>query len=111
MHVTEYVRSWSLVMKVARNVLNVTKAQLFPMRFFSDHYRVLSETNLRNEVGVTTYNHQDLRIDFMLRRFVSDIIQYLSNGGDHANALMNMIERGVPPEVQRRVLEGRAVVS
>jgi len=52
-----------------------------------------------------------MRIDFMLRRFVSDIIQYLSNGGDHANALMNMIERGVPPEVQRRVLEGRAVMN
>jgi len=72
---------------------------------------VLCETYSKNEVGVTTYNHPDMRIDFMLRRFVSDIIQYLSNGGDHANALMNMIERGVPPEVQRRVLEGRAVMN
>lgn len=60
---------------------------------------------------MTTINHQDMRIDLVLRRFVSDIIHYLSNGGDHANALMNMIERGVPPEVQQRVLEGRAVAN
>jgi len=50
----------------------------------------------------------DLRVDLALREFIGKVIRYLREGGDRANALMNMIERGVPAEVQRRVLEGRA---
>jgi hypothetical protein len=51
---------------------------------------------------------QDRRIDLALREFVGKVIRYLKEGGDHANALMNMTEHGVPAEVQRRVLSGRA---
>ncbi|MGL1833814.1 hypothetical protein ACKVEX_09420 [Rhodocyclaceae bacterium SMB388] len=50
----------------------------------------------------------DQRIDFAMRQFVGKIIDYLMAGGDHANAMMNMTERGVPHEVQRRVIEGNA---
>ena len=50
----------------------------------------------------------DMRVDLALREFIGKVITYLREGGDHANALMNMIERGVPAEVQRRVLNGRA---
>lgn len=50
----------------------------------------------------------DQRIDFAMRQFVGKIIEYLMAGGDHANAMMNMTERGVPYEVQRRVIEGNA---
>jgi len=50
----------------------------------------------------------DRRIDLALREFVGKVIRYLKEGGDHANALMNMTEHGVPNEVQRRVLSGRA---
>lgn len=53
--------------------------------------------------------HQpDQRVDLTMRQFVGTIIEYLGRGGDHANALMNMTERGVPNDVQRRVVEGNA---
>ena len=48
------------------------------------------------------------RVDLALREFIGKVIRYLKEGGDHANALMNMTEHGVPNEVQRRVLSGRA---
>ncbi len=56
-----------------------------------------------------TYSGQDLRLDYAMRDYVAKIIEYLSQGGDHANARMNMIENGVPAPVQARVLEGKAV--
>ncbi len=55
------------------------------------------------------YAGPDLRVDLALREFIGKVIRYLQQGGDHANAKMNMIERGVPPDVQRRVLSGNAV--
>lgn len=56
------------------------------------------------------YNGVDMRVDWAMRQYVDQIIDYLSKGGDQANARMNMTERGVPVPVQHRVLEGRAVV-
>ena len=56
-----------------------------------------------------TGSRNEQRLDWSMRRFVSDVIQYLRHGGDHANARMNMTERGVPFAVQSRVLEGTAV--
>ncbi len=50
----------------------------------------------------------DQRVDLAMRQFVGKIIEYLMEGGDHANAMMNMAERGVPYTVQRRVIEGNA---
>lgn len=50
----------------------------------------------------------ELRNDWALRQYVGSIIAYLMRGGDRANARMNMNERGVPPDVQKRILEGRA---
>ena len=44
-----------------------------------------------------------------MRAFIGKIIDYLRAGGDHANAMMNMSERGVPLHVQRRVVDGNAV--
>jgi len=49
-----------------------------------------------------------MRVDWAMRQFVGAIMDYLARGGDHANAQMNMTERGVPLHVQRRVLEGTA---
>lgn len=43
-----------------------------------------------------------------MRQYVGKIIDYLARGGDHANAKMNMTERGIPLHVQQRVLEGTA---
>lgn len=54
------------------------------------------------------YAGPEKRLDLVTREFVGKIIAYLEDGGDRANARMNMIERGVPSEVQRRVLEGEA---
>lgn len=54
------------------------------------------------------HDRPDQRIDLVMRQFVGQIIEYLMRGGDHANALLNMSERGVPQEVQRRVLGGNA---
>lgn len=54
------------------------------------------------------HDRPDQRVDIVMRQFVGQIIDYLMSGGDHANALLNMNERGVPQEVQRRVLEGNA---
>lgn len=54
------------------------------------------------------YAGAEQRIDLAMREFVGKIIVYLEAGGDHANAQMNMTENGVPVEVQRRVLSGRA---
>ncbi|HRQ57589.1 MAG TPA: hypothetical protein PLN31_09225 [Azoarcus taiwanensis] len=54
------------------------------------------------------HDRPDQRIDLVMRQFVGQIIEYLMLGGDHANARLNMTERGVPHEVQRRVLEGNA---
>jgi hypothetical protein len=51
---------------------------------------------------------EDRRIDLAMRQYVGEILRYLASGGDHANARMNMNERGVPPEVQRRVIDGDA---
>jgi len=53
-------------------------------------------------------HQQDQRVDLTMRQFVGSIIEYLVRGGDHANALMNMAERDVPKDVQRRVIEGNA---
>lgn len=50
----------------------------------------------------------DRRLDHALREYVNEIIVYLDKGGEPANARMNMIEHGVPPEVQSRVIEGKA---
>lgn len=50
----------------------------------------------------------DKRVDFEMREFVSKVIDYLHQGGDHANARMNMAEHSVPSHVQMRVLAGRA---
>lgn len=50
----------------------------------------------------------DMRVDWLMRQYVGEIIEYLARGGDHANAKMNMIERGVPALVQDRVLQGKA---
>ena len=64
---------------------------------------------LRHHEGeVIAPNHNDLRIDLAMRQFIGDILRYLADGGDHANARMNMIERGVPLDVQQRVLDGKA---
>lgn len=52
----------------------------------------------------------DQRIDLAMRQYVAVIIEYLRTGGDHANAIMNMAERGVPADVQKRVIEGNATV-
>lgn len=52
----------------------------------------------------------EMRVDWAMRQFVGTVIEYLARGGDHANAQMNMTERGVPLHVQRRVLEGTASV-
>lgn len=46
------------------------------------------------------------RIDLAMRHFITEILRYLAHGGDQANARMNMTERGVPWEVQRRVIMG-----
>lgn len=54
------------------------------------------------------YSGPEQRIDLEMREFVGKIIAYLEGGGDHANARMNMTERGVPAEVQHRVLNGQA---
>lgn len=54
------------------------------------------------------YVGSEQRIDLLMREFVGKVIAYLEDGGDHANAKMNMTERGVPAEVQRRVLNGQA---
>jgi hypothetical protein len=51
----------------------------------------------------------ELRVDWPMRQYVGKIIEYLARGGDHANAKMNMTERGIPVHVQHRVLEGNAV--
>ncbi len=56
-----------------------------------------------------TVSYEEQRLDWSMRRFVSDVIQYLQHGGDHANARMNMTERGVPFAVQSRVIDGLAV--
>ncbi|HRP97582.1 MAG TPA: hypothetical protein PL143_15175 [Rhodocyclaceae bacterium] len=48
------------------------------------------------------------RIDLAMRQYVAEILRYLAQGGDHANARMNMTERGVPAEVQQRVIDGDA---
>lgn len=53
----------------------------------------------------------EMRVDWVMRQYVGTIIQYLAQGGDHANAQMNMTERGVPVHVQRRVLEGSASIE
>ncbi len=52
--------------------------------------------------------NMEKRRDLWMRRFVGKIIDYLMQGGDHANARLNMIEIGIPPDVQRRVLHGLA---
>lgn len=59
---------------------------------------------------MTAHHLTEMRVDLVLRQFVGEIIRYLASGGDHANARMNMIERGVPSHVQQRVLEGRAAL-
>jgi len=50
----------------------------------------------------------EMRVDWLMRQYVGEIIEYLARGGDHANAKMNMTERGVPVSVQERVLQGKA---
>lgn len=50
----------------------------------------------------------EMRVDWLMRQYVGEIIEYLARGGDHANAKMNMTERGVPAQVQDRVLRGKA---
>jgi len=55
-----------------------------------------------------TYGGQEMRVDWAMRQYVGKIIDFLARGGDHANAKMNMTERGVPLHVQQRVLEGTA---
>lgn len=50
----------------------------------------------------------DRRLDHAMREYVNQIIVYLQEGGEPANARMNMMEHGVPPEVQMRVIEGKA---
>lgn len=57
------------------------------------------------------YSGRDLRIDLAMRQYVRRIIEYLAQGGDIANARMNMIENGVPSHVQARVLEGKAALN
>lgn len=54
------------------------------------------------------HDEADMRVDWLMRQYVGKIIEYLARGGDHANAKMNMTERGVPTHVQERVLEGSA---
>ena len=56
------------------------------------------------------YGGADMRVDWAMRQYVDQIVEYLSKGGDQANARMNMTERGVPLSVQHRVLEGRVAV-
>lgn len=51
---------------------------------------------------------RDKRMDLLTRRFVSQIIEYLMEGGDHANARLNMTEHGVPGNIQKRVINGLA---
>ncbi len=58
-----------------------------------------------------TFSGRDLRIDLAMREYVRRIIEYLAQGGDHANARMNMIENGVPEHVQARVLQGKATLN
>ena len=55
------------------------------------------------------HDRPDQRVDLAMRAFIGKIIDYLRAGGDHANAMMNMSERGVPLHVQRRVVDGNAV--
>ncbi|HRP76600.1 MAG TPA: hypothetical protein PK725_09725 [Rhodocyclaceae bacterium] len=57
------------------------------------------------------FSGRDLRIDLAMRQYVRRIIEYLAQGGDIANARMNMIENGVPAHVQARVLEGKAALN
>jgi|GEM_PF-2611598 len=52
----------------------------------------------------------DRRFDLACRQFIDEIIIYLRQDGEPANALMNMNERGVPKAVQQRVLSGQAVI-
>ena len=56
------------------------------------------------------YGGIEMRVDWVMRQYVETIIQYLAQGGDHANARMNMTERGVPVHVQRRVMEINASI-
>jgi hypothetical protein len=56
------------------------------------------------------YPESDMRVDWAMRQYVGKIIEYLVKGGDRANARMNMVERGVPEQVQHRVLEGQAAL-
>lgn len=56
------------------------------------------------------YSGIEMRVDWVMRQYVGTIIEYLAEGGDHANAQMNMTEHGVPQSVQHRVLEGRATI-
>jgi hypothetical protein len=53
-------------------------------------------------------SQENRRIDLAMRLYVGKIIDYLQSGGDHANARLNMTERSVPPEVQQRVIDGKA---
>lgn len=55
-----------------------------------------------------TFGGQEMRVDWAMRQYVGKIIEFLARGGDHANAKMNMTERGVPLHVQERVLKGAA---
>ncbi|NMG73195.1 hypothetical protein [Aromatoleum diolicum] len=57
-----------------------------------------------------TYQGNEMRVDWVMRQYVETIIQYLAKGGDHANARMNMTERGVPVHVQRRVMDATVSV-
>ncbi len=57
------------------------------------------------------YEGAERRVDWAMRQYVETIVQYLAMGGDHANARMNMTERGVPTSVQLRVLERFAIDS
>lgn len=44
------------------------------------------------------------RLDWYMRQFVDEVKDYLARGGEHANALHNLYERGVPVHVARRVI-------
>lgn len=55
------------------------------------------------------YDRPEQRVDWAMRHYVDKITEYLAQGGEPANARMNMTERGVPFHVQQRMLERFAV--
>ena len=60
---------------------------------------------------ITEHRNGEHRIDLAMRQYVGKVIEYLRQGGDHANAMMNMSEHGVPLDVQKRVIEGNATIN